>query len=127
VTTLVPAASPVNALRQDLKVNDLRNWVPKAPVLLCGGSGDPTVFYFNTSLMQQYWANNAPPTAAIAVLDVDSPVAQEDPYTAEKTGFAAAKAVLTSLEGSAGLLADYHAPLVPPFCLQAVKSFFDTH
>ena len=25
------------------------------------------------------------------------------------------------------LLADYHAGLVPPFCLSAVKSFFDAH
>jgi hypothetical protein len=24
------------------------------------------------------------------------------------------------------VLADYHATLVPPFCLSAVKSFFDT-
>jgi hypothetical protein len=29
--------------------------------------------------------------------------------------------------GDAAVLAAYHAGLVPPFCLTAVKSFFDTH
>jgi hypothetical protein len=52
VTTGLPAANPGNALRQDLKLNDLRNWTPDAPVLLCGGDEDPTVFYFDTQLMQ---------------------------------------------------------------------------
>src|SRR6185437_1322562 len=40
-TTGVAAASPANPLRKDLKTNDLRNWAPTAPVLLCGGDSDP--------------------------------------------------------------------------------------
>src|SRR5207302_910820 len=35
LSTGVPAASPTNTLRQALKTNDLRNWTPTAPVLLC--------------------------------------------------------------------------------------------
>lgn len=127
VTTGLPAASPAHTLRQDLKQNDLRDWVPSAPVLLCAGSGDPTVFYFNTELMRQYWLKNAPPTAAIGVLDVDSAVADEDPYADEKRGFAAAKAALQLDSGTQGVFDGYHATLVPPFCLTAVKAFFDTH
>jgi hypothetical protein len=61
------------------------------------------------------------------VLDVDSPVETEDPYATEKEGFAAAKAALQAASGSAGVLSSYHATLVPPFCLYAVKSFFDAH
>jgi len=34
------AAAPGNTLRQDLKTNDLRNWVPQRPMLLCGGDQD---------------------------------------------------------------------------------------
>ena len=50
-TTGVAAAAPGLALRQDLKSNDLRNWAPTAPVLLCAGDSDPTVFYLNTQLI----------------------------------------------------------------------------
>src|SRR5581483_11595301 len=49
VSTGVPAETPANTFRQDLKLNDLRSWTPGAPVLLCAGDQDPTVFYLNTS------------------------------------------------------------------------------
>ena len=130
----VPAASPMNALRQDLKTNDLRNWSPTVPVLLCAGDSDPTVFYFNTQLMQSYWASAAP-SAPVTFLDVDSGVTTGDPYAAEKNGFASAKAAVAAAavvggatdNGAMAVLQDYHAGLVPPFCLFAVKSFFDGH
>jgi alpha/beta superfamily hydrolase len=132
VTTGLPAASPQNALRQDLKANDLRDWVPAMPTLLCGGDEDPDVFFFNTQLMQAYWSKNAP-GAPVTVVDIASSPAADDPYTDEKDGF---KAAVTAIElaavaggagdgGHAAVLADYHARLVPPFCLAAVKSFFD--
>jgi poly(3-hydroxybutyrate) depolymerase len=134
VTTGVPATAPANALRQNLRANDLRNWAPSTPMLVCAGDGDPTVFYFNTQLMQDYWGANAP-SAPVTVLDVDSSVAANDPYVNEKKGFAAAKATVAA-EAAAGGASDggamavlqaYHATLVPPFCLYAVKSFFDGH
>jgi dienelactone hydrolase len=132
VTTGVPAAAPGLAVRQDLKTNDLRNWGPTAPVLLCAGDSDPTVFYFNTQLIQSYWAA-ASPTSTVTLLDVDSSPASGDPYANEKTGFAAAKAAVAAAAvvggatdgGAMAVLQDYHATLVPPFCLYAVKSFFD--
>jgi len=131
-TTGLPAASPTNTLRQDLKTNDLRNWTPTMPTLLCGGDEDPEVFFFNTQLMQAYWAKNAP-SAPATVLDIASAPNANDPYTDEKDAFTAA---VTAVEvaaiaggatdgGQAAVLADYHAQLLPPFCLAAVKSFFD--
>ena len=132
ITSGIPAAAPTNTLRQDLKNNDLRNWAPTSPVLLCGGGNDPTSFFLNTQLMQNYWLNINPPTGAgtVTVLDVDSPATAGDPYTDLKSGFAAAKGAVSVSAGggSAGDLAvlqNYHAGLVPPFCLSAVKSFFD--
>jgi alpha/beta superfamily hydrolase len=131
-TTGVPAAAPANTLRQDLKTNDLRNWSPTAPLLLCGGYEDPDVFFFDTQLMQAYWAKNSP-SAPASVVDMDSSPATNDPYADEKIGFAAAVAAIeiaaiaggASDGGHAAVLAHYHAQLLPPFCLAAVKSFFD--
>jgi pimeloyl-ACP methyl ester carboxylesterase len=134
VTTGVPAAAPANPFRQDLKTNDLRNWAPTAPVLLCAGASDPTVFYFNTQLIQSYFASAAPATTStVTVLDVDSAPTSSDPYADEKDGFAAAKAAVEAAAvvggatdgGALAVLQDYHATLVPPFCLYAVKTFFD--
>lgn len=130
-TTGVPPASPANTLRQDLKTNDLRNWTPTAPVLLCGGNADPSVFFLNTQLMQQYWATKTP-SGQVTVLDVDS---SGGPYAAIKDEFRAAKdliaadAVLHGATdgGAAAVLQVYHATLVPPFCLMAVTSFFDSY
>lgn len=130
-TTGLPPASPTNTFRQDLKINDLRSWTPTAPVLLCGGNADPSVFFLNTQLMQQYWAANAP-AAPVTVLDVDSSGGQ---YAAAKDAFRAAKDLI-ALEaiangatdgGAAAVRAIYHAALVPPFCLMAVTSFFDSY
>ncbi len=134
LTNGLPPASPQNTFRVHLKENDLRNWVPSSPTLLCAGSSDPEVFYFNTQLMQNYWTS-APPAVPPVILDIDSAVAADDPYGGLKTGFAAAVDVVRAAAvlggatdgGEAAVLQDYHAGLVPPFCLSAVKSFFDTH
>ncbi len=133
-TTGLPPAAPTTGLRKALKTNDLRTWSPTAPVLLCGGNSDPTSFYLNTQLMQGYWAANAP-TSSVTVLDVDSSSSSGDPYGSIKDGFAVAKAALqasaviggASDGGALAVLQSYHAGLVPPFCLYAVKSFFDAH
>jgi pimeloyl-ACP methyl ester carboxylesterase len=130
-TTDVPPANPGNSLRQDLAKNDLRNFNPSIPVLLCGGDDDPTVFYFNTQLMQGYWAAHAP-SAQVTILDVDSAVGTNDPYADVKEGFAAAKAAVAAAAiaggatdgGQSAVLTDYHAGLVPPFCLYAVERYF---
>jgi hypothetical protein len=133
-TTDVPPAAPTNALRRALKTNDQRAWSPTAPVLLCAGDGDPTVFYLNTLLIQGYWAANAP-MSSVTVLDVDSAASSGDPYGTLKDSFAAAKAAVQAAAvvggasdgGAMAVLQAYHAGLVPPFCLSAVKSFFDAH
>jgi len=130
----LPPGAPGNAFRQDLKLNDLRAWVPTSPVLLCGGSSDPTAFFFNTTLMQNYWTKNGG-ASTFSVLDVDSAAVANDPYADEKAGFASAEALLRVAAiaggatdgGAAAVFADYHAGLVPPFCVTAAKSFFDAH
>jgi hypothetical protein len=128
----LPPDDPDNPLRQALKTNDLRNWTPTAPVLLCAGNSDPTVFYLNTQLMQDYWEAVAP-SAPVVVLDVDSAAGTGDPFATLKTQFNIAKdliridAVLGGATdgGDRAVLDAYHSSLVPPFCLSAARSFFD--
>ncbi|HEY3785596.1 MAG TPA: prolyl oligopeptidase family serine peptidase [Steroidobacteraceae bacterium] len=130
--TAMPASAAANTFRQDLKMNDLRDWRPMAPVLLCAADEDPTVFYLNTSLMQHDWMMNAP-GSTVTVLDVDGPVSSGDPYATLKKAFAAARALVAANAvlggakdgGASAVLQAYHAGLVPPVCLSAVKSFFD--
>ena len=127
-TTGAPAVNPQNPLRIAAKKNDLRGWTPQAPVLLCAGNGDPTVFYsLNTGLMAALWA---PQVAAhlVTVLDVDSAVTgPSDPFAAAKVGFAQTKAATATAAGvnaAAAVTAAYHGGLVPPFCNAAARGFF---
>jgi alpha/beta superfamily hydrolase len=117
-----PAANPANGLRRAFARNDLRTWVPTAPVFLCGGADDPTVLFMNTQLIQAYWAANG---VTVPVLDLESDITSNDPDAARKAAFAAAKAAIEADGGDAAVAESYHSSLVPPFCLSAVKSFFD--
>lgn len=127
-TTGAAAAAPQHPMRKALKANDLRNWTPRRPVLLCGGNADPTVFYkVNTQVMQQLWTAPsplAPPAGLVTVLDVDSsPTGAADPFAAAKLGFAQAKAKAAQ-GGASAVLQAYHGSLVPPFCSAAARGFF---
>jgi hypothetical protein len=111
----------MNPLRQALKTNDQRVWTPSSPMLLCGGNADPNVLYLNTTLMLDYWSS----ATTVTELDIDSAVDSDDPYEAQKTEFAIAKEAVRLAGGDTEVLEKYHAGLVAPFCLSAVKSFFD--
>ena len=133
LTTGIAAASPGLAWRHALQMNDLRNWVPSAPVQLCGGDVDPIVFWLNTRLMQGYWVSHSPASAPI-VLDLESTPSAGDPYANLQKDFALAKALVAAAavahgatDGGAFAVAEaYHATLVAPFCFAAAKSFFAT-
>jgi alpha/beta superfamily hydrolase len=121
LTDGLPPAAPGHPLRQALKLNDQRGWTPTSPMLLCAGNADPAVLYLNTALMRSHWAT----ATTVSVLDIDSAVASDDPYESQKLTFAAAKELVKLAGGDSEVLETYHAGLVAPFCLSAVKSFFD--
>jgi alpha/beta superfamily hydrolase len=121
LTDGLPPAAPGHPLRQALKLNDQRGWTPTSPMLLCAGNADPAVLYLNTALMRSHWAT----ATTVSVLDIDSAVASDDPYESQKLAFAAAKELVKLAGGDSEVLETYHAGLVAPFCLSAVKSFFD--
>jgi hypothetical protein len=134
LTSAVPAAAPALAMRKRLALNDLRDWTPNAPVLLCGGALDPVVFWLNAQLMQAYRAQVAP-AAPAGLLDLESPVSAQDPYATLKQGFEVAKAAVAAdavahgaTDGGAAAVFDaYHVTLVAPFCLAAARSFIAGH
>ncbi len=116
------SVNPADVLRKRLAQNDLRGFIPVAPVLLCGGSQDPTVFYpANTSVMVANWT--AASLSNWSVLDLESTGTTTWPYAAGFQGqFAASK---TAAGASAAQI--YHGTLVPPWCNKAAKLFFDLH
>jgi alpha/beta superfamily hydrolase len=134
-TSGIVAAAPELPLRQALQRNDLRDWVPSAPILLCGGDVDPIVFWLNTQLMQGYWASRAAASTSISVLDLESARLPNDPYANLKQGFALAKEIVAATavsqgatDGGARAVAEaYHTTLVAPFCVAAARSFFANH
>jgi hypothetical protein len=150
VTGVVPtfelATGVTHPLRLAAQRNDLRvGWTGPAntsPMLLCGGNGDPTVFFnLNTQVMQAVWATKVG-LGVVTVLDVDSsPTGASDPFAAAKVGFtttktstytaaynAAIAANMTSTEATAAatnaVTVNYHGGLVPPFCNAAARGFF---
>jgi dienelactone hydrolase len=134
-TDAKPPANPALPLRSALAANDLRDWTPRAPTLLCGGHDDPTVFWLNTQAMEAYWSTH-PADAPVTVLDVDAaPSGNGDAYADLKRRFGLAKDLVASeaVAGGAGdggweaVLEAYHAGLVAPFCLEAAQEFFEAH
>lgn len=122
------ACSPTNGLRKFVLNNDLRNYLPGGPLLLCGGQNDPTVPFYNTSAASGYFTARG--KTGMTVLDLESQQGASDPYALERLGFAAAKAALrvnaiaNKQNPDAAVASSYHAGLVAPFCLLSTRAFF---
>ena len=125
-TAGVPVATnPLNPLRKAFKTNDLRNWVPQRPVLMCGGDQDPTVFFsVNTQVMQQYWATFPLPAGLITVVDINAPVTSaSDPFAAAKVGYQQTIAGIAATSGQSAAVQAIHATEAP-FCTAVARGFF---
>jgi predicted small secreted protein/predicted esterase len=135
LTSDVPAPSAALPLRAALARNDLRDWLPNKPTLLCGGDQDPEVYFFNTTLLQHYWQLHGSSATPYTVLDLEAPVVSGDPYATLKQGFVSAKAATAATAiaqgatdaGASAVASAYHSTLVPPFCLAATVSLFASH
>jgi hypothetical protein len=120
------ATNPMYPFRQDLKLNDLRNpaWVPGAPLLMCGGVNDPTVFFLNAQIMQAFWQPLPLPAGLITLLNVDNPTPNPlDPFAALEVGFTTTYGALVTAEGAQNAIQQYHTT-VAPFCTAAARGFF---
>jgi acetyl esterase/lipase len=142
VTNGLPSASAMNPLRVATIKSDMRKidngapWKPVSPMLLCGGNGDPTVFFsLNTQTMQSFFSTVliGAQAALLTTLDIDSPPSgPTDPFAAAKVGFATAKAGVAAAAVAAGatdggakaVTLAYHGTLVAPFCTASARGFF---
>jgi Secretory lipase len=125
-TSGVPtASSPAHPFRVAAKTNDLRNWQPASPMLMCGGNADPTVFFdINTKTMQSYWSTL--PTGRVDVLDLDAPASGTNTrYAAQRDGFASAKERLARSGGQESVDENYHTTAAI-YCSAASRDFFDS-
>jgi hypothetical protein len=136
-----PLASPAPTqhLRLAFYKNDLRNgiagtgsWAPSAPTLLCGGDGDPTVFFLNTQIMETFWAPLVQ-HGLITVLDVGGTPGGS--FAAVQAGFQESQAAQLayyqtaaggglSLAAAEQLIVEGYHTSVAPFCAAAARAFF---
>lgn len=123
--------APAHALRKLFLKNDLRNYTPVAPLLLCGGSGDPTVPYLNTVSALKYFHARAL-VGELVEVDLDDTPGLSDPYRTPKLSFIAAKVALRLAAIKNGESPDqavetnYHGGLAAPFCIAATRDFFQS-
>jgi pimeloyl-ACP methyl ester carboxylesterase len=102
--------NPNNATFLAAKKNDLLDWSPKSQVLLCGGSGDPTVPpAIHQTVMKA--AFDAKGLTNVQSVDVDPTIR------------AVHGKVLA--EDPVGFYSNYHGTYEPPFCHAAAKTLFD--
>jgi dienelactone hydrolase len=129
-------APPMYPLRLAAYDNDMRYWwgttVPAAPMLMCGGENDPTVFFsVDTGTMVAFWSG----VPTVSSLDVDPATGPSGPFAAIQGAFQASEAAqLVYLQTAAGggltlaqateqLVENYHTDVFP-FCALAARSFF---
>ncbi|WP_371319934.1 alpha/beta hydrolase family protein [Variovorax sp. dw_308] len=131
VATTTPLdCKPSLGLRKAAVANDLRNWLPTRPVLMCGGAEDPTVNFASTLATAGYFRARGMPAASLTVVDLEAS-GSGDAYDAARAGFAQAKA--QERADTAGTDADkdqsvqfaYHGQLVPAYCMQSTRLFFE--
>jgi len=125
---------PQNAFRKAAVANDLRNWTPQRPVLMCGGGLDPTVNFRSTLATAAYFRANGMADDKLKVIDLETTPVPGDPFAFAHTGFRVASTLdwkawdsTAPREKSRAALGKYHAALVSPPCLLAARSFFESH
>ena len=102
--------NPQNPVFLAAKKNDLLDWSPKSQVLLCGGSGDPTVPpAIHQTVMKA--AFDAKGLTNVQSVDVDATI----------------RAVYGQVLATnpVSYYGSYHGSYEPPFCHAAAKSLFD--
>jgi hypothetical protein len=104
------ATNPKNGTVLAAKKQDLLGWNHKAQTTLCGGSGDPTVF-FSLHATVAYNDFKSRGLTNIAIVDADPTIKQ------------VYGCVLAS--NPATYYGSYHGTYEPPFCHQVAKALFD--
>jgi pimeloyl-ACP methyl ester carboxylesterase len=123
--------TPAHNLRKWMLKNDLRNYVPQSPLLLCGGSKDPSVPFFNATAAAEYFSQHGAPPV---VVDLEQQDAQ-DGFEAARRSFALIRegawhkaqeeAAKSGRNAQELLMESYHSRLAGAPCLLAARNYFD--
>jgi predicted esterase len=109
--------------------NDLRSgWVPKTPLIMCGGSGDQSVpFHLGAALMMRYWSGSgmAVPPGRVGMIDFDAPPGPGEAHAALKANLAEMRSRIVPARGEQAWLDLYHQYTLPRFCYTAARDWFD--
>lgn len=148
LATIVPTmpARPRSLLRRDLEANDLRDYTPSMPLLMCGGYADPEVFWDQgagamTAVLQSKVA--AHPGLRFATLDLDTGAGAAGTYiehgltgsrnaalrsiaTRLQAGFTAFQHAVVASKGAQVGMEAYHVDEVP-YCMVAARTFFEQY
>ena len=139
-------AHPRSLLRQDLERNDLRNYTPSMPLLMCGGYGDPEVFWNQgagamTAVLQSKVA--AHPRLHFVTLDLDIGAGTAATYVEHglnptqnaalrsiarrvQTTFTAYQHAVDTSRGAQLGVEAYHTDETP-YCMVAARGFFELY
>lgn len=120
------ASDPNTNYAKAIQRNDLLNWQPRGAMALCYGAQDPTVFGFNSTDAQTYFAGRG---ATVARYDLEDAATLPAAAAPIKAGFDGLKAQISTqagggAAGAGAVVAQYHGTIVPPFCTALVRSFF---
>lgn len=130
LTDAFRAAYPASAYRRALVTNTLTGvdqgtgtritWTPKAPVAMCAGALDPTVFFSVNQPVALQIFQQAGVTNAVG-FNLEDRATLPTGATGDQlfAGFQAAKTA-----AGANVTARYHGELVPPFCHALVRGRF---
>ena len=109
--------NPSNAFYLNAAKNDLIDWTPKAPTLLCGGAGDPTVppVLHQTVIKAAFDAKNLTNVVSVDVY----------PYVQQLFGINGAAPTNPLTPEFATYYGSYHGTYEPPLCHAQARGFFD--
>ena len=140
------ATDPQLPMRRIAKANDLRNYTPSMPLLMCGGHGDPEVFWQQgAGAMTAVLRSKIPkdPTLRFATVDLDTSAGAAGTYVEHGIGsardatlhrvatelqhaFTAYQHGVVAARGPAVGMETYHTDAAP-YCMVLARSFFDRY
>lgn len=133
-------------LRRDLEANDLRNYTPSMPLMMCGGYGDPEVFWDQgagamTAVLQS--KVTAHPGLRYVTLDLDIGAGTTGTYVQHglspphnaalrsvaarlQSAFTAYQHAVDTSKGARVGMEAYHTDEAP-YCMVAARTFFEQY
>lgn len=124
-----PAHAPAHPMRRWFNRSDMRGWIPRAPLTMCGGRNDPAVpFHLSAQLMQRYWTSSArrAPTGRVELIDFDDPALPRDRYFTLRVKLADYRRAFVAQHGQEAFVEAYHNVVSPRFCYLAAREWFGT-